>query len=169
MNMKKSNLIGIIAALMILPMIAGSALAEEKATPQEVVQKVKEAVKLIQEKGPDAAFAVLSDKSGPFVWKNSYVVVSDLSGKMLVHPLNAKLVGNNIKGLKDVNGKLFQAEMDNVAATKGSGWVDFQWVKPGEKTPSPKVSYVMAVPGTDFICNAGVYDVTKQEAEKAAK
>lgn len=165
--MKKTRWIGLGYVLLIVSLVMGTAWAGESATPQEVVQKVKEAVKLIQDKGQEAAFQVLSDKNSPFVWKNSYVVVSDMTGKMLVHPINAKLIGVNVKGLKDANGKLFQAEMDNLASTKGSGWVDFMWVKPGEKTPSPKVSYVMAVPGTNLVCNAGVYDITKQEAEKA--
>jgi cytochrome c len=169
MNMRKSRLVWMFCVLLILPLVTVSAFAQDKATPKEVVQKVKEAVKLIQDKGADAAFQAIGDKGGAFVWKDSYVVVTDTSGKMLVHPVNAKLVGTNVKGIKDANGKLFQAEMDNVAASQGGGWVDFMWVKPGEKTPTPKVSFVMAVPGTELICNAGVYNFTKQEAEQAGK
>ena len=84
------------------------AVAGEKATIVELVQKVKEAVNLIQEKGDDA-YPIIRDKSGPFVWKGCYLFVGDLEGKMLVHPMNRKLEGRNMMGSKDVKGKLFHA------------------------------------------------------------
>ena len=153
----------------ILSLLVGTGFADEMATPQEVVQKVKEAVKLIQDEGSEKAFKIIRDKNGPFVWKNSYVVVTTLNGKMLVHPMVPKLEGREMSRAKDAKGKLFQAEMDNVAKTKGSGWVDYHWVKPGDKKASPKVSFVMAVPGHDIACLAGVYDYTKEEVEKIAQ
>jgi len=43
---------------------------------------------------------------------------------------------------------------------KGSGWVDYMWPKPGEKSPSKKVSYVKGAKmptGEVVIVGAGIY------------
>jgi signal transduction histidine kinase len=154
-------------AVMVLA-LAVLASAEEKATPKECVQKVQEAVKLLQEKG-DAAYATIRDKSGPFVWKDSYVFVVNFDGFMQAHPMNPKLEGRKVDTIKDSNGKMFNAEMVAVAKSPGQGWVDYSWLKPGETKPSPKVSYVMGVPGKNLVVGAGVWDVSKAEAEKTAK
>ena len=44
-----------------------------------------------------------------------------------------------------------------VAETKGSGWVEYMWAKPGEKEPSPKKSFVKKVPGENLYVGAGFY------------
>ena len=146
--------------------LSSSAFAMDKATPQEVKAKVEEAVKLIQEKG-DAAYPIIRDKNGPFVWKDAYVFISKLEGTMLVH-INGKLEGRNMMGSKDATGKLFHAGMvDALNASPTGTWYEYQWVKPGEKTPSPKVSYLQIVPGTDIFAGAGVWDVTLEDIKKA--
>ncbi|MBF0377294.1 MAG: cache domain-containing protein [Desulfamplus sp.] len=131
--------------------------AEEKATKEECIAKVKEAAAMAKASGADATFAKINDPKGQFVWKDSYVFCIDVeSGKILAHPIKPKLVGQMMKGLKDVNGKLFFVEFINVAKEKGEGWVDYMWPKPGEKEPTPKSTYVMKVEGTNLIMGAGV-------------
>ena len=70
---------------------------------------------------------------------------------------------------KYVKGKMFNAESLAIAKGPGHGWMDYYWVKPGEKKASPKVAYIMSVPGKNMLIGAGVYDITKAEAEKAGK
>jgi cytochrome c len=148
---------------------AGAFAADERATPAEVVQKVNEAVTLVQAKG-EAAFDTFRDKNGPFIWKDSYLFVQDIEGNMYMHPFNPKLEGMNMIGAKDANGKLFIAEqIDVVKGPSGQGWTEYSWVKPGEKAPSPKVSFLKKVPGTKFFVGAGLFDFSKAEAEKATK
>jgi cytochrome c len=162
--MKKAFILGLFGIVTFI--LASTAFGMDKATPQEVKAKVEEAVKLIQEKGEDA-YPIIRDKNGPFVWKDSYVFISRLEGTMLVH-INNKLEGRNMMGSKDATGKLFHAGMVDVLNAKPTGtWYDYQWVKPGEKTPSPKVSYLMQVPGTDVFAGAGVWDVTMEDIKKA--
>ena len=154
---------------MMVAVMAAPAFATEKATPREVMQKVQEAVNLIKEKGPEVAFPIIRDKNGPFVWKDSYVVVTTLNGKMLVHPYVPKLEGREMAQAKDAKGKLFQAELDNLVQKQGSGWIEFWWVKPDEKSPSQKVSFGMSVPGQDVMCNAGVYDLSLKDVQNMLK
>ena len=143
---------------------ASSALAES-ATKDECVTKCKEAAKLIKEKGMDAAFQELQNKDGKFVWKDTYVFVMDFTGTHLTHPLRPEVVGKNVIGFKDSNGKLVVKEFIEVAKTKGEGWVDYMYPKPAElKKPekerilSKKITYVYRVPGTDMFVSAGVWE-----------
>ncbi len=143
--------------------------AADKATPAEVIQKVNEAVDLILEKGEEAAFTVFRDKNGPFVWKDTYLYVIGFDGIMLMHPYVPAIEGRDQLPVKDAKGKLFNAEQLAIAKGPGHGWIDYWWIKPNEKKASPKVSYIKAVPGKNMWVGSGVYDITKEEAEKAGK
>jgi cytochrome c len=162
--MRKSLLLVFVAVFGFV--FSSAAFGEEKATPAEVVTKVKEALQLIKEKGADA-YPIIRDKKGPFVWKDTYVFVGDLEGNLLVH-INDKLEGRNMMGAKDATGKLFHAELINGVKKSPDGfWQEYQWVKPGEKQPSAKVSYQMGVPGTNIFTGAGVWDVTLEQVKQA--
>lgn len=136
---------------------SGACLAQEKATKDECVAKVKEAAAMVKEIGLDAALAKISDPKGPFQWKDSYVFCYNLDGVVLAHP-NTKFVGRSMIDLKDSNGKMFVAEFMSIAKTAGEGWVSNTWPKPGEKEPSPKNSFVYRVPGENVVAVAGVYE-----------
>ena len=153
-------LLGIFALI-----LTSNAFCADKATPEEVMAKTKEAVKLISEKG-EAAYPIIRDPKGPFVWKDSYVFVQDLEGNMLVH-INPKLEGKNLMSAKDASGKLFQTEMVNgVKASPNGSWIEYMWVKPGEKDASKKVSFCMLVPNTKIYAGAGVWDVSLADIKK---
>jgi len=49
------------------------------------------------------------------------------------HPLKYKLEDQSSIDLRDSTGKLFLIAITEVAKTKGSGWMDYMWPKPGEK------------------------------------
>ena len=138
---------------------AGLAGAVDSATKDECMAKVKQGALLVEQQGVDAALAKFNDKTGEFVWKDTYVFALDSeTAAVIAHPIKPKLVGKMLTGLKDVNGKLFFTEFINVANEQGSGWVDYMWPKPGEKKPSPKLTYVYKVPGQSIILAAGIYE-----------
>ena len=143
---------------LVVAAFALAAFAQEKATKDEVMAKVKEAIKLAQDKGLEEAIKQVGDPKSAFTWKDSYVFAVDFEKQMVVaHPEKPALVGKNLMGLKDVDGKLFFAEFMNVAKEKGEGWVSYKWPKPGATDPSPKETYVLAVPGAKVFMAAGVY------------
>jgi signal transduction histidine kinase len=143
--------------------------AAEVSTPKEVVAKVTEAVKLIEEKG-EAAFDIIRDKKGPFMWKGNYLYVLSYDGVMLLHPIVPKLEGRNMTAIKDVKGKMFNAEMIKLAKSPaGQGWLVYYWPKPGAKQASQKAGFVKGVPGKDMFVGSGVWDMTAKEAEAQAK
>lgn len=135
-----------------------TAAATDTATQDECVAKTKQAADMVKEKGLQAVLDMIMDKNGPFVWKDSYIFCIDMNKKAnIAHPIKPKLIGKNLMHVKDVDGKLFFAEFINVAKSKGSGWVEYMWPKPGEKKPSLKATYVYKVPDESVLMAAGIY------------
>lgn len=147
-----------IAIVAILTTCFAALVCAEQATKDEVVAKCEEAVKLIQEKGIDEATQTIGNKEGPFVWKDTYVFLMDLDGKMIAHPIKPELTQQDtLTDVKDTDGKPLFVEFIEVAGTKGEGWVDYMWPKPGEDQPVAKSSYIQLVPGTPYFVGAGIY------------
>jgi signal transduction histidine kinase len=113
---------------------------------------------LVQAKGLEATIKELSNPQGPFVWKDSYVFMMNLEGKMLAHPMQPELTQlPHCLLITDPTDKAIFVSFVNMARNQGQGWVDYIWPKPGKKSPSKKSSYVYRVPGKDVFVAAGVY------------
>lgn len=155
----RKNVLCFVFVGMVAMAFAAHVWARDKATKDECVTKAKEAAKLVQEAGLETALETLNDKNGPFVWKDTYVFCIDLEKQYnIAHPIKPGLIGKNLMGIKDVNGTMFFAEFINKAKNEGEGWVSYMWPKPGEKKPSPKVTYVYKVPGENVAMLAGIYE-----------
>ncbi|MBR9985222.1 MAG: cache domain-containing protein [Desulfosarcina sp.] len=154
--MKRSIQISVIIVILISCFTAQ--VWAESATKEEVIAKCEEAAKLVQEKGLELAGQTIGDKAGPFVWKDTYVFLMDLDGKMLAHPIKPELTERaDILEVKDTDGKPLFVEFVEVAGKKGEGWVDYMWPKPGEENPVAKSSYIYRVEGTPYFVGAGIY------------
>lgn len=155
---------GILSAL-----IAGQAsAADPEITARKVMELVEKSVQLIQEKGPEAAFPILSDPDGEFVDGDLYVFTYDMDGTIIQH-LRPRLVGKNMMNIKDKEGKCLACDFVRIAKEEGRGWSQYWWPKPGSGELSVKVSYIMKVPDQELFVGAGVYDITKDEVEAALK
>lgn len=134
-----------------------SNLSQEKATREECVAKVEEAVKEIRETGLDSALKKIDDRKGPYVWKDSYVFcVDDGEGKLLAHPF-AQRKGYPMKNYRDAEGKQPFVEILEVANSKGKGWKSYKFETVGE-APKLKNSYFVKVPGEKVIVGAGYFE-----------
>jgi len=139
-------------------LFSSQAFAEERATTEECVQKTHEAAAMINAKGLEEAMKLIGDPKGPFVWKDSYVFLMDLQGKMLAHPMQPELTRHEHVLLQtDAADKAIFVHFVNIAKDPGHGWVDYMWPKPGKKSPSKKVTYIYRVPTKDLFVGAGVY------------
>lgn len=135
--------------------LAGPVFAEDIGTADEASALVKKAIAHYKSVGKEKAFADFAAADGGFQVKDLYIFVQDLNGLMLAHPKNPGLNTKDLSNLKDADGKLFVAEMKEIAAGKGSGWVDYKWVNPATKKIQAKSSYIEAVDGMFF--GAGIY------------
>jgi cytochrome c len=134
-----------------------SALANERASAEEAVAFVKKAVAYVKANGKEKAFEEFSNTKGQFIDRNLYIFVYDLNGvNLAIGNGNAKkMVGKNLIDMKDANGVFLIKKLIEVANTKGSGWVDYQWPNPVNQTIEAKSSYVEK--SGDFLIGAGIY------------
>ena len=141
-----------------------------KATSSMVIEKVNAACALLENEG-NAAFPKFKGKNSKFIFAGTYIWVHDLQGVMRMHPIKADLEGKNQLDWKDSHGSLIFVEFNKVAKTKGAGWVDYWWPKPGEQNPSHKVSYVKLckIDGEDMVVGSGIYDLPDAEIDKLIK
>lgn len=153
--MKKSTWLLIAAAFLVF--LAGPAWAES-ANQQEAMAKCREASLLIRDNGIETAIHAIGNKQGPFVWKDSYVFLMNMDGKMLAHPMQPELTQEEtLVNVTDIAGKPLFLEFIELANSKGKGWVDYMGSKPGQGTPVAKTTFVYRVPGTQYIVAAGIY------------
>lgn len=96
--------------------------------------------------------------------QNDYFWINDMNPTMLMHPMKPELEGKDLSQTKDPNGKALFNEMVKVARLHGAGLVDYEWAKPGEKNPVPKISYVELFKPWGWIIGSGIY-VDDVEAE----
>ena len=89
--------------------------------------------------------------------KGDYFWINDLTPRMVMHPTNAKLEGQDLSGYKDPDGKALFNEMVRVAKTNGAGLVAYRWPKPGASDPVPKVSYVQLFAPWGWVIGSGIY------------
>ncbi len=131
-----------------------AARAVERGTPAEARALVAKAVRHIAEAGRDQALEDFSDPKGAFVDRDLYIVVHDLTGRILAMP-NPVLRGKDVSQLKDADGKLFVQQVLRVARESGSGDVDFRWPNPMTQQIEAKTSYLQRV--EDLIVSCGSY------------
>ncbi len=98
-----------------------------------------------------------------------YFWINDQTPVMIMHPINAKLEGQNLSGFKDPDGKALFNEMVRISKDKGAGQVDYRWPKPGASEPVPKVSYIELFQPWGWIIGSGVYiDDVQEEFQSQA-
>ena len=155
------RLLTLLLATFFLTIISSATFADDhNATVAECIEMSKKAAEaILQDK--DAALAEISKKDGKYVWKDSYVFVMDLKGKMLAHPMKPGLMKmKSVLSTPDKNTKdpkMIFVEFVVTAGTKGEGWIEYMWPKPGSTEASIKETYVYRVPGTSLLTAAGIY------------
>ena len=148
----------IITPLLIAAVLAASsvaALGAEVATTKEAEAMVKKGVAFIKANGREKGFAEMTSKQGQFRDRDLYLTVYSLDGMALAHGANEKMVGHNLIGFKDVDGKEFFRERMELAKTKGIFWQDYKFANPITKRIEPKSAYCERM--EDIVVCGGVY------------
>jgi len=128
------------------------------ARAKQVEALVQKAAALIDSKGK-AVFAEFRKKDTEWFHGDTYLFVYDLKSNVLLNAAFPAREGTNTTGQKDANGKLFHHDFIVVAESKGSGWVDYIFPKPGQTQPSQKWAFVKAVnvDGVSSLVASGFY------------
>ena len=126
-------------------MMTGATCAQNAPPPSEQAKQIEglvnQAAALVDQRGR-AAFDEFRKPNSEWWHGNTYLFAYDDHLNVLLNPAFPKREGTNPHGEKDANGKMFHDEFLKLVQTKGAGWVDYKFPKPGQTKPSQKWSYV---------------------------
>ena len=159
--MKRPTLPSTFACAFALAVTAGTlpatSWAQSKATAAEATAMVKKGVGALKAAGKDSAklYAEVTAKDPKWVDRDLYLVVYGLDGTVRAHGANAKLVGENLIDMLDIDGKPYVKERVDLAKSKGSFWQDYKFTNPTTKKIEPKAMYCEKL--DDAAVCAGIY------------
>ncbi len=163
--MKTKKIVSLFSVVLAL-MFFCVAVAEEKpaVTPEEIIIKVREAAKLLEEKG-EAGLADFNKPESPWVWSGTYIFVFNCEkGIIAAHP-NNKLIGIELASRTDPKGNRYNLDLCEASKKSEGGWVEY-WRptdtldEKGEAKYRRKISYIISVLGIPYEIGAGIYEPT---------
>ena len=88
---------------------------------------------------------------------DDYFWINDLGPRMIMHPANPKLDGQDLSAIRDPDGFAVFNEMVALARLQDAGPVNYRWPKPGASEPVAKTSYIQLFKPWGWIIGSGVY------------
>ena len=149
-------------AALVAMAIAAPAIAQQSppvsAQAEQTEALVKKAAALVDKQGK-SAFAEFRRKDSEWFHGSTYLFAYDMKANVLLNPAFPEREGTNVTGGKDARGKLLHQAIIETAESKGSGWVDYWFPKPGQKEPSQKWTYVkkVTIDGVPGLIASGFY------------
>jgi PAS domain S-box-containing protein len=87
-----------------------------------------------------------------------YFWINDMQPRMLLHPYRADLIGKDLSGFLDADGKPVFKEVIDVVRRQGSGYVQYRWPLPDDPGRiATKLSYVKGFPDWGWVLGTGMY------------
>lgn len=88
---------------------------------------------------------------------DGYFFVYDMEGNSLMHSRQPELVGQNLWGMRDSQGRYTIQDLIKGAKEKGGAYVEYEWRKPSSAQLAPKLGYVTAMPRWNWMVGTGLY------------
>lgn len=139
--------------------LVGSGLYNMKVEREFLRECIDDAAELIINKGKEAAFGELSDRSSAFHIENTYITVTDDSANILVDPSFPKLTKKrSLANSRDKTGKNIADEIFKGLKDKDRLWVSAIWPKGDTGRLARHMIYVrkVAVGGETFYVFAAI-------------
>ena len=109
---------------------------------KQTIELVNAAVQLIEQDG-EQSFSTFRTPDSDWYHGDTYVFVWDMDGNRLVYPPDIEHEKENLKTLKDIDGKPIGELFIAVASSSmGEGWVTYRWPEPHQSEPRLKDTYV---------------------------
>ncbi len=160
--------------LYFLPMMQSKLIEEKRSATKNVIDIAYTLVAEYDARAQKGEFSVQDAQKRALTrikslrYKNDdYIWINDMHPTMIMHPMKPELDGKDLSENKDPNGKKLFIEMVNVCREKGEGFVDYQWSKPGQEKPVPKISFVKLYKPWGWVIGSGIYidDVSAEMAK----
>lgn len=145
-----------ITGLLLVACLAFGATASA-STAEQAKTLAERAIAHVGEVGRDRAFADFSRPDGGFVDGELYVFCQDVSGIVVAHGGNPGIVGRNLSGVRDPDGRYPNVELNRMGLDHGTGWVRFRWPNPVTNLIAQKVAYVIRL-DDHTVCGSGYYE-----------
>ena len=127
----------------LIPIHDSQAAISDLASPDDARAMVRNAVDFYRKNGRELFLKEINNPQSKFCKGDLYAFAYDQNMTMLAHPVKPELVGQNLLDKKDWSGgKYFRRELQQIAQSKGSGWVDYEYENPASKQRDPKTTYV---------------------------
>jgi signal transduction histidine kinase len=136
---------------------------------KNLVTLVEEAAGVMEQQGI-AAFREFAVPGSRWFGKQRELFVFAEDGTCLFHPAQPALVGRNLMGLKDMDGKPYIRMITDIAAKPepdAGGWVFYLWADGTQILPQWKSSYVRKVVAPDhkiYLIGSGLYGLRVEKA-----
>lgn len=130
------------------------AASEQRASLDEAKAMLAKAIGHIKAVGAEKAVADFMVKPGPWVDRDLYLSVYDMTGKTVAH-INPRMVGKDNMNLQDANGKYHVKERFEIVKAKGKGQQEFAFLNPMTKQIENKVMFFEKV--GDLVVACGAY------------
>jgi len=137
--------------------VAVVARAQERGTPADARQMVEEALAYIKQVGPAHALEEFSAPGGKWHKKDIYLFCYTLEGTSTCSGVNKAMIGKNLIDFKSADGQPLVKNFVDIAKTKGSGWIEFQWPHPQTGKMEAKRAWIARIPGYDGLVGSGAY------------
>lgn len=157
----------------VAPKIEAMLLAEKQATVRSVVESAVTVIQSLHERSIHGEISAEQAKAEAIrlttaarYGSNDYLWINDLEPRMVTHPMKPEMNGMSLTDFTDPAGKRLFVEMVRECMLNGSGFVDYQWPRPGDKLPVPKISFVKQFDPWQWVIGSGIYvdDVKEQIA-----
>jgi methyl-accepting chemotaxis protein len=86
-----------------------------------------------------------------------YYWIQDMHPRMIMHPTTRELEGKDVSDYKDPSGFPYMIAFAEAVKKSGAGIVEYEYVKPGQSKPQPKMSYVIGYAPWGWVIGTGVY------------
>lgn len=88
---------------------------------------------------------------------NEYFWINDTHPRMIMHPIQPQLDGQDLSSYTDPAGKRLFVTSVEIARASQQGYMEYLWPKPGHSESVPKVSYLKYFEPWDWVLGSGVY------------
>lgn len=88
---------------------------------------------------------------------DNYFWINDLQARMVMHPVQPRLDGQDLGNLRDPDGVAIFREFVEMVRQHGEGAVRYRWPRPGSAAPVDKLSYVKGFTPWGWVIGSGLY------------
>jgi cytochrome c len=144
-----------VSMMVVTVMVVSFGFAFAGSETDEAKKLVEKAVGHYQANGKEKTLKEFNTPNNQFVKGELYVFAYDMTGTIIAHPINQKLVGMNVLETPDVDGRFFRKEIIALAKKSGTGWVDYKYKNAKSGKIEQKTTYLSKA-GEIIIC-CGAY------------